>query len=188
MKDSALSKWGAVLFHGLLLSAVLAMILSSTTFSERARLLPLMIGIPTAVLLLFSLIREVRPDLMRRFQKWTAIFRGEEAQGKSPAEFSSAMEQELPPLRSFLIGGAWSCVLFVVVLLLGFFAATLLVVPSFLFGFARYAWWRVLVYTAVLFLVEWYGFELLLGLKLWHGAAQEIIPGFVGGGILPPLF
>jgi hypothetical protein len=188
MKGAALSKRGTVLFHGLLLLTVLAMILSSLTFTERARLLPLMIGVPTAMLLVLSLVRELKPDLILRFQNWAAIFRREESDDKAPGEFSSAVEQELPPVRSFFIGGAWSCFLFVLVLFLGFLAATVLLVPCFLFGFARYAWWRVLLYTAVLFLVEWYGFELLLGLKLWHGAVPEIIPGFVGGGILPRWF
>jgi Tripartite tricarboxylate transporter TctB family len=188
MKETARSKWGTALFHILLLLGVLSMISSSFKFTERARLLPLMIGLPTAVLLLVSLVRELKPDLVLRVQNWMAIFHSEETEDRNPAEFSSAVEQELPPLRSFFIGGAWSSLLFVLVLFLGFLAATVLLVPCFLFVFARYAWWRVLLYTAVLFLVEWYGFELLLGLKLWHGSVPEIIPGFVGGGILPPLF
>lgn len=188
MKDATLSKWGTVLFYLFLLSAVLAMISSSFTFTERARLLPLMIGLPTAVLLVLSLVRELKPDLVLRFQNWMAIFRSEATDNKTPSGFSSATEQEGPPLRSFLIGGVWSCLLFILVLFLGFLAATLLFVPSFLRMFARYAWWRVFFYTAALFLVEWYGFELLLGLKLWHGAAPEMVPGFLGGGILPRFF
>ncbi len=186
MKDAALSKWGTVLFHLFLLFGVLAMISSSFTFTERARLLPLMIGVPTAVLLAVSLVRELKPDLVLRFQNWMAIFRSQAPASKTPSGFSSAVEQEVPPLSRFLIGGAWSCLLFILVLFLGFPVATLLFVPCFLLVFARYSWWRVFLYTAVLFLVEWYGFELLLGLKLWHGAVPEIVPGFVGGGILPP--
>jgi len=186
MKDAALSKWGTVLFHLFLLFGVLAMISSSFTFTERARLLPLMIGVPTAILLVVSLVRELKPDLVLRFQNWMAIVRSESTDNKTPSGFSSAVEQEVPPLRSFLIGGAWFCLLLILVLFLGFLVATLLFVPSFLLLFARYSWWRVFLYTAVLFLVEWYGFELLLGLKLWHGAVPEIIPGFLGGGILPP--
>ena len=29
---------------------------------------------------------------------------------------------------------------------------------------------------------------MLLGLKLWHGAAPEIVPGFLGGGNFAPVF
>jgi hypothetical protein len=188
MRDAALSKRGTVLFHLFLLFAVLAMIASSFTFTERARLLPLMIGMPTALLLVLSLVRELKPDHILRFQNWIGVFPSDGTGGKTAQGFSSAVEQEVPPLSSFFIGGAWFCLLLVLVLFLGFPVATLLFVPSFLFVFARYSWWRVFLYTAVLFLVEWYGFELLLGLKLWHGAVPEIVPGFLGGGILPPLF
>lgn len=188
MKPLSMSKWGTVLFHLFLLLVVLAMVSSSLGLAPRARLLPLMIGLPTAVLLVLSLVRELTPDLVLRFQNRMAIFRSEAADNKTAAGFSSAVEQEVPPLRSFLIGGGWFCLLLVLVLFLGFPVATLFFVPSFLLMFARYSWWRVLLYTAVLFLVEWYGFEVLLGLKLWHGAAPEIVPGFVGGDILPPFF
>ena len=186
MKDAALSKWGTVLFHLFLLFGVLAMISSSFTFTERARLLPLMIGVPTTLLLVLSLVRELKPDLVLRFQNWMGVFRSEETNDKKASGFSSIVEQEIPPLSSFSIGGAWFCLLLVLVLFLGFLVATLLFVPCFLLVFARYRWWRVFLYTAVLFLVEWYGFEVLLGLKLWHGAVPEIVPGFIGGGILPP--
>jgi Tripartite tricarboxylate transporter TctB family len=188
MKPVSMSKWGTVLFHIFLLLVVFAMIASSLGLGRRARLLPLMIGLPTAVLLLLSLLRELKPDLVLRFQNRMAIFHNEATDNKTPSGFSSAVEQEVPPLRSFLIGGGWFCLLLVLVLFLGFPVATLIFVPSFLFIFARYSWWRVLLYTAVLFFVEWYGFEVLLGLKLWHGAAPEIVPGFLGGDILPPFF
>jgi hypothetical protein len=188
MKDAALSKWGTVLFHLFLLCGVLAMISSSFAFTERARLLPLMIGVPTAVLLVLSLVRELKPDLVLRFHNWMSVFQSEGTDDKTAAAFSSVVEQDVPPLSRFLIGGAWFCLLLVLVLFVGFLVATLLFIPCFLLVFARYAAWRVFLYTAVLFLVEWYGFELLLGLKLWHGAVPEIVPGFVGGGILPPFF
>jgi polyferredoxin len=71
---------------------------------------------------------------------------------------------------------------------MGFLVATLLFVPLFLRMFAHYPWLRIVVYTTALFLIEWYGFDLLLGLKLWEGSAPQIVPSFVGGGILPPFF
>ncbi len=188
MKNTALSKWGTVLFHLVLVFGVLAMISSSFTFTERARLLPLMIGVPTAVLLVLSLVRELKPDLVLRFQTWMDIFCRESTDKKAPSGFSSIVEQEVPPLRSFFTGAAWFCLLLVLILFVGFLAATLIFIPTFLLVFARYRWWRVALYTAILFLVEWYGFEVLLGLKLWHGFMPEIVPGFIGGGVLPRLF
>ena len=182
----ATSRLGTVLFHLFLLGVVMAMISSSLSLAQRARQLPLMIGFPTAVLLVVSMIRELNPDLVLRLQNLLRLFRNEGTDDRTASVISSPVEQEVPPLSSFLIGGAWFCLLLVVVLFLGFLVATLLFVPCFLLVFARYAWWRVFVYTAVLFLVQWYGFELLLGLKLWHGAVPEIVPGLVGGGILPP--
>lgn len=186
MKHSSMAKFGTVIFHLFLLGVLTAMISSSLALAARARLLPLMIGLPTAVFLVVSLLRELKPDLVLRFQNWMGVFRKEGTNDKAAPGGSSVGEQEVPPLSSILIGGTWFCLLLILVLFLGFLAATLLFVPCFLLVFARYPWWRVFVYTAVLFLVQWYGFELLLGLKLWHGMVPEIVPGFVGGGILPP--
>jgi hypothetical protein len=187
MKSAAQSKWGTVLFHVFLLFGVLAMIYSSLAFTQRARLLPLMIGVPTVVLLLLSLARDLRPDIVRRIHDWLGMLLKNDSR-KTTTGLSSLVEQDVPPASSFFVGGAWFCLLLVLVLFLGFLFATIVFVPCFLLVFARYAWGRVLLYTAVLFVIEWYGFELLLGLKLWHGMVPEIVPGFIGGGILPPLF
>lgn len=188
VKPAGFSKSGTLIFHFFLLVVVFGMISVSLMFPFRARQLPLLIGLPTALLLLLSALGELKPGLVRRFQGEIGVLFDEGIGGRTGAVVSSFVEPEPPPFRCFLIGGAWFCLLLVLVLFLGFLAATLLFVPCFLLVLARYPWWQVFVYTAVLFLVEWYGFDVLLGLTLWKGAAPEILHNFVGGGILSPFF
>jgi len=188
VRPAGFSKTGSLIFHFFLLAVVFGMISASLVFPFRARQLPLLIGLPTALLLLVSALSELKPGLVRRFQGGIGALFAEGIGDRTGAVVSSLVEAELPPFRCLLIGGAWFCLLLVLVLFLGFLAATLLFVPCFLLILARYPWWQVFVYTAVLFLVEWYGFDVLLGLTLWKGAAPEILHNFVGGGVLPPFF
>jgi putative tricarboxylic transport membrane protein len=180
------SRFGTMLFHLFLFAMILGMILASLTLAYRARQLPLLIGVPTALLLFISVVGELRPGILRRFQTTTGgLFDAEKADGRSDS-VSPFAAPELPPFRCLLIGSAWFSLLFVLVLFLGFLAATLVLVPCFLVLFARYPRWQVLLYTATLVLVEWYGCDVLLGLDLWKGAIPQIFPNFIGGDVLPP--
>ncbi|HZD41339.1 MAG TPA: tripartite tricarboxylate transporter permease [Terriglobales bacterium] len=181
-KPKGIAKFGAVLFYLFLLAVVLAMIWASLSMPYRARQLPLLIAVPTALLLGVSILIELNPGLIRRFQRRSArTFYRDEKEGEAPSGLS-----DLPPFRGFLIGGAWVALMFVLVLSLGFLAATLLFVPCFLWLFARYPWWQVSLYTGILFVVEWVGCDILLGLSLWPGAVPQVIPHLLGGGVLPP--
>ena len=146
----------------------------------------MLIAVPTAVLLVLSLIVEIKPGFLRRFQRKSSISSEKVNRPRIETDLSSFAGPELAPFRCFVIGGAWFCLLFVLTLFFGFFVATLLFVPCFLICFARYPWWQIFVYTTVLFLVEWYGCDVLLGLSLWQGAVPEILRNFLGGGVLPP--
>lgn len=188
MKPAGSSKSGTVLFHLFLLLVVVGMISVSLVLPFRAGQLPLLIGLPTALLLLLSFLGELKPELVRRFQGGLGVLFNEGIGDRTGAVVSSFAEPELPQFRCFLIGGAWFCLLFALVLFLGFLAATLLFVPCFLLVLARYPWWQVLVYTAILFVFEWYGFDVLFGLTLWKGVAPEILHHFVGGAVLPTFF
>jgi hypothetical protein len=178
------SHTGTILFHVFLFAMTLAMIAACLTLPFRARQLPLLIGVPTALLLLISVLGELRPEILRRFSTG-GLFDAEKG-NRARDSVSPFAEPELPPVRSLLIGAAWFSLLFVLVLFLGFLAATLILVPCFLVLFARYPGWQVLLYTATLIFVEWYGCDVLLGLDLWKGAIPEIFDNFIGGAVLPP--
>jgi putative tricarboxylic transport membrane protein len=179
-------KFGTLFFYLSLLAVVLGMIWASLALPYRARQLPLLIAVPTALLLGLSILLELKPGLIRRFQHRTdAAFETVGGDG-SEGGASSFAAPELPPFRCFLIGGAWLSLMFVLVLFLGFLAATLVFVPCFLLVFARYPSWQIFLYTAVLFFVEWYGCDVLLGLSLWPGAVPQTIHHLLGGGVLPP--
>lgn len=71
-------------------------------------------------------------------------------------------------------------------LLVGFFVA----VPTWVFAFlifqVKLDWTRATAFAAVLWVVL-YLFQRVLGLELCPGVIPEVISGFAGGGILPPL-
>ena len=154
MKPVGSSKFGTLIFHLFLLATVLGMISASLVLPFRARQLPLLIGLPTALLLLLSVLGELKPGLARRFQGGIGGLFVQGMGDRRGAVVSSLAEPELPPFRCLLIGGAWFCLLLALVLYVGFLAATLLFVPCFLLVLARYPWWRVFVYSAILFVVE----------------------------------
>ncbi len=183
----AQSRSGAVLFHIVMLVVVVAFIRASFLLPYRASQLPLLIGVPTLMFFLLSLVGELIPGFARRFQGGVeALF---DSQSQIPSRTTEAPdESEQVSFRSFLFGGAWFFLLFGLLLLLGFLAGTLLFVPCFLRFFAKYRWWKVLLYTAVLFIVEWYGFNVLFGLHLWKGTVPELVHNLVGGDILPRFF
>lgn len=188
MKAAGPSRLGTLSFHLFLLLAVLGMIAASLRLPFRARQLPLLIGVPTAVLLCLSLLGELKPGVGRRFRIGMGAMFDARSSSSSSSVIAPLAESDLLSFRGLLVGGAWFCMFFVLVLMLGFLAATLLFVPSFLLFFARYPWWQILLYTAVSLVVEWYGFDVVFGLGLWRGAAPEIVRHLVGGGVLPPFF
>src|SRR3989338_5846475 len=83
------------------------MISASIVFPFRARQLPLLIGLPTALLLLVSALSELKPGLVRRFQGGIGALFAEGIGDRTGAVVSSLVEAELPPFRCLLIGGAW---------------------------------------------------------------------------------
>ncbi|MBI2361496.1 MAG: tripartite tricarboxylate transporter TctB family protein [Deltaproteobacteria bacterium] len=188
MKTAGPSRLGTLSFHSFLLLVVLGIIAASLGLPFRARQLPLLIGVPTAVLLCLSLLGELKTGLGRRFRIGISAMFDSRSSSGSRSVIARLPEADLLSFRGLLIGGAWFCIFFVLVLMLGFLAATLLFVPSFLLLFARYPWWQISLYTAVSSVVVWYGFDVLFGLDLWKGAAPEIVRHLVGGGVLPPFF
>lgn len=186
MRQPAASRvrWGAVLFQLLLLGVVLAMVANALTLRAGAGQLPLLIGVPTALCLALSVVAEFSPGLARRFEGGVELLLGQVG-GRAEAEGEADQGEQLP-LRRFLVGAAWLLFFFLLVLFLGFFAATAIFVASFLRLFAGYRWWKVLLYTALLVAAEWYSFDELFRFDLWKGAAPELVPGFVGGDVLPP--
>lgn len=178
---------GAVLFHVVLLAVVLAFIGASIVLPFRASQLPLLIGVPTLVLLVLSLVGELIPGFAQRFQGGIERLFDSQLRRPSGANGTAADAEQLS-FRSFVVGGAWFCLFFGLLLPLGFLAATLLFIPCFLLFFARYPWWQALFYTAVLFIVQWYGFAVLFGLHLWKGTVPELVRNLIGGDILPRFF
>jgi len=46
-------------------------------------------------------------------------------------------------------------------------------------------WTSALIFTAVVWIALFFGLDLLMQFKLWKGAVPELLPGWVGGEIVP---
>ncbi|MBW1996486.1 MAG: hypothetical protein JRJ29_00835 [Deltaproteobacteria bacterium] len=48
-------------------------------------------------------------------------------------------------------------------------------------------WWKAFIYSVVTTALLYIGMVNLLKVDLWTGAIPEIIPGFLGGSLVPPI-
>jgi putative tricarboxylic transport membrane protein len=177
---------GSFLFTLAFFLLVLAMVAVAFTYEANVRLIPLMVGIPTLLLLLVNLCAECFPETLRALEVGIEDLWGgslPETSGEQPAEDVS---ESIRWIRAVAIIG-WITVFFVLALLAGF----LISIPLFLFAFllieGKIRWPLSLGVAGAVWIVVYLVFERAFMLDLWPGAITEIIPGVIGGGILPPL-
>jgi hypothetical protein len=186
----------AIVFE-LLLLAMLGYIffISAKDLLPRQRLVPLVIAIPTAAMLVFTIAGEVFPRLMSRFNvslvdfmpatERAEVSRMEKAAEAGQGVVSSSLRTEFRQIAGIL---AWMWGYFVFSFLFGM----LIGIPSFLVVFltiySRLEWWKTLLTTIGIMLIIWGAFMKLLGLQLWTGVVEVNI-GFLswGGEFIPPI-
>lgn len=185
----------AIVFE-LLLLAMLGYIffISAADLLPRQRFVPLVIAIPTTVMLLFTIAGEISPRLMSQFNVSLVDFmpsaeRAEISRMEQAAEagqgVTSSLATEFRQIAGIL---AWMWGYFV----FSFIFGMLIGIPSFLIVFlltySRLEWWKTLLTTVAIMLVIWGAFMKLLGLQLWSGVI-EVDLGFMswGGEFIPPI-
>lgn len=174
------------IFTLLLLLLVLSMVVASFGYRPKARLFPLVIGVPTLLMLVFLAAAEFFPRFSKRLEVGIETFFGgrlsEVAEGGNARETSETSGW----VRVGTIFG-WLVLLFGLVFFAGFYVAS----PPFLLLFflveAKLSWPRALAFTLAISIPIYLIFDLGLNMSIWPGAIPEIIPDFLGGGIVPPL-
>ncbi|MEK9660063.1 MAG: tripartite tricarboxylate transporter TctB family protein [Chloroflexota bacterium] len=176
--------------YAALLVLTLSFVIGARAYEGRMTLVPRVIGIPTALLLAFIIVAELSPRL-----RGLTHGRGGAADDEAPSPEESAQRQR--ESGAGVDAGSWQRVLTVYGWLVGFFLLTLVVgfyvaVPIFLFAFlvreSQVAPVRAAVVTVVVLLLFLLIFDLVLDLALWRGLLPRILPGYIGGGSLPPLY
>ena len=151
------------IFTFLLSVFVLYIMLNSLRYSHSLRLVPLIIATPTLTCLIAIMIQQ-------SFIRTT----------KSPKK------QDLTEPNIFRIV-CWIITFSISLFIFGFIAS----IPIFSFASllveARVRWHISLIATFIISLAIQYIFNFYLQVNLWPGMIPEIIPGILGGGVLPPI-
>jgi hypothetical protein len=162
-----------LVFTGMLLFFVAAMLAVGLGYPYNVKIAPFAAGVPTLVLLIILLLGEWSPE-------WR-IGGKREKEGEADSEdrdFAS-----WGPVLNLL---GWVFGFYAMLFLFGFMVAT----PVFLAGFLRRkagVGWAGSVSCGVLCtLLSAYLVQVLFKIDLWLGAVPRLVPGFLGGSILPP--
>jgi len=163
---------GSFLFSVLLLVIVLTFVLFSIGYDAEARLIPLIIGVPSLALAILLVLSERYPRLLALFKvSQDSVVRG------APSELASS--ETAVGGRKVLTFLAWIVGFVILVFLVGFLITT----PVFIFLFlkirGRIGWFRTLVMSIVVGGFIYGVFEILM--------RGDMFKGILFGELLPPL-
>lgn len=166
--------------YAVMLTLALTFVFGSLVYPGRLRLVPLVIGIPTVLLLVYIILMDINPKLFSLARNKGED--GTEAGAPSEPSVNSGQWQRVITIYGWIVG------FFIGVFIFGFYIATPLFLVSFLIKESQTKPMRALWVTAgvsILFLLVFY---VLLDIPLWPGILPMIIPHMVGGGSIPPLY
>ena len=167
--------------YGAMLLLSLSFVVGSFVYESRMRLVPLVIGIPTVLLLIYITLLEIKPELFAFGRKPTA-----ENAGPPPPAMASGINagqwQRVVTIYGWLVG------FFVGVLVFGYYIATPIFLVTFFVKESGLALMRAVLVTIGVSIILLLVFYLLLDIPLWPGVLPRIIPHIIGGGSLPPLY
>jgi hypothetical protein len=177
------SRWtGEQTWITCLLIFVLLLILTGMFYPKEVRMIPYVVGFPTLVLLLFLWIGGFNPVVRR----WIEMA----VRGQQKVERKSGKREkgsEFTDWKPVLIVMAWVFPFFILVFLFGYALMSPIFIASFLIRKAGMRWPTAVASavfsTALIYLLM----EGLIDADLWCGAIPEIIPGWLGGAIIPEL-
>jgi hypothetical protein len=164
----------------LLLLIAGSLVLGSLVYDFRQHIVPLIIGIPTILLLIFLLLGTFFPRLARIAEGATL---GDMSDTES-VEGDAGRHDNWPRIiriASWMVALAGSLFIF------GFFLA----VPVFLILFftleSKLPLYKAAAATAAVSLVMYLMFLYFLNIEIWPGSIPEIIEEYLGGGRVPEL-
>ena len=160
---------------------VSAMIVEATTFTRSPRLLPLIVGIPTLVLLLVQLVRDVGRMMGGDRTGGTASqqeadrYSGAASRNEGAADDAATGEGADVAVASPVVGTLWVLLLVLIVWLFGF----LLAIPVFIIIFMRFfgrETWRLSVAFAIgTFAVTYLFFVVVIQVQVIPGRLSEYL-------------
>lgn len=148
---------------GLMVVAAVVLIISSREERLFVILLPVICSSCVLVLGGIQLAREIladgRPEI---------IVGGEEVEG---------VQQDKADVRKYLVTGAWIVGIVIAIYLLGF----LIAIPLFVLSYIKWAgkrWRTAVIFSASTAAIIYYGFSILLRIRLYEGLLLSFLKGF----------
>ncbi|MDW7738750.1 MAG: tripartite tricarboxylate transporter permease [Bacillota bacterium] len=174
-------KNGEFIFTAVVTAFVLLIMAVSFQYGERARMVPLLVSSGTLVLLLGLLVGHFFPELMKRMEVGLDDMLGGSSKQKCDAE-----EKEQTAIGSVLRIIFWIVGLATIIFLFGLPVSIPLLLLAFLLFEGKVVWWKALLIAAVGSVIFFVALN-YLGVRLWLGAIPRLIPGILGGSIIPRL-
>ena len=176
-RDRALN----LIVYAVLMVFVSSIVIGSHVYEGRQRMVPLVIGIPTMLLLVGITVVELWPGLAQ-FNKAKGGGEDEPVPVATASGINAGRWQRVVTIFAWLIG------FFVLILIFGYYLSVPLFLAAFFNREAEVALRKsILIAIGVsvgLFLL----FNLLLDIPLWPGILPMVIPSILGGGSIPPLY
>lgn len=161
---------GRLAFTALILLFVLFIIVTSFSYEHDARLIPLLVGFSTMVLVLAVLINEIHPvSIIEKMNvDWARNFRAQEFSPK---------KKEKVATKKFLIIICWTFGFFLFIFLFGFPISIALFTFAFLKIEGKVSWAKALLTAGIVSVAVFVIFEWAMSFGLFEGMLfGEIIP------------
>ena len=160
---------------------VLMMVVVATGFEESLQITPYLAGLGTLAMVLVLLAGNFYPEILR----WTETTLQDLWGGGGTGNVSTAAEQE-PPWPAVLRSMSYATGFLVAVFLFGFALVPPLFVTLYLVVEAgvRFRWAMLAAVIVCALLI--FGM-VMLQVEVWAGIIPEIVEGYIGGSIIPPI-
>lgn len=172
---------GSLLFTASVGGFITLLLWTGLGYPPEVQVLPLVVGLPTLALTLVLLVGEFHPPVMQWLDSALDDLWG--GRRETPGAGADQPAASWGPVVRMM---GWSAGFFAAVFLLGMFVVPPLFIVAYLVVEARMRPSRALLasFAASICL---YGGMALLGVDFWSGSIAEVVPGILGGGIIPPL-
>lgn len=174
-------RWnGTAIFSICLIAFVLAMVIGSFSFPFEVRITPLMVGSVSLLFLVLLVVGEFHPTLL----EWTEA---------TLEDLWGGRQKRNHRIKSGGRNADWPSVLKILIYIFGFWLAVFLiglaVVPPLFIAifliFEADVKIRYATFAALLACLLIIGSLNLMNVDIWAGVIPELIPGYIGGSIMP---
>lgn len=172
---------GSLIFTASVSAFIALLLWAGLGYPPEVQILPLVVGVPTLSLTAVLLVGEFHPPVMEWLD--SAL---DDLWGGRQETSKAGKGESLPSWGPVLRMMSWAAGFFATVFLFGMFVVPPLFIVAYLATEARMRLARALLASLVASTCLYAGMA-LLRVDLWTGSIAEVVPGVLGGGIIPPL-